>query len=156
VDLVSSKEGGRAPLSGNRFLKRSRLLAPDFSCWRGRPIKTPEEITAQLEAERQRSRSTWDAVAPAWYARREELWKSTRLVSEWMIRSLDPRPGDTVLELAAGLGDTGFRAARLVGEPGRVIITDFAPEMVAAARRRAEEVGVKNAQFQTLAAERMD
>ena len=95
-------------------------------------------------------------MAPAWYAWREELWKSTRLVSEWMIRRLDPRPGDTVLELAAGLGDTGFRAARLVGESGRVIITDFAPEMVAAARRRAEEVGVKNAQFQTLDAERMD
>jgi ubiquinone/menaquinone biosynthesis C-methylase UbiE len=64
--------------------------------------------------------------------------------------------GDTVLELAAGLGDSGLMAARLVGETGRVIITDFAPEMVAAARRRAEELGVKNAEFRTLDAERMD
>jgi len=95
-------------------------------------------------------------VATGWYAQREELWKSSHLVSEWMIRRLDPQPGDTVLELAAGLGDTGFRAARLVGESGCVIITDFAPEMVAAARRRAEEVGVKNAEFRTLDAERMD
>ena len=61
-----------------------------------------------------------------------------------------------MLELAAGLGDTGFMAACLVGETGRVIITDFAPEMLAAARRRAEEVGVKNAEFRTLDAERMD
>ena len=61
-----------------------------------------------------------------------------------------------MLELAAGLGDTGLMAARLVGEVGRVIITDFAPEMVAAARRRAEEVGVENAEFRTLDAEQMD
>jgi ubiquinone/menaquinone biosynthesis C-methylase UbiE len=47
-------------------------------------------------------------------------------------------------------------AAHLVGETGRVIITDFAPEMVAVARQRAQEVGVKNAEFQTLDAERMD
>ena len=94
-------------------------------------------------------------MATGWYAQREELWKSSRPISEWMIRRLDPQPGDTILELAAGLGDTGVRAARLVGESGRVIITDFAPEMVAAARRRAEEVGVKNAEFRTLDAERM-
>jgi SAM-dependent methyltransferase len=47
-------------------------------------------------------------------------------------------------------------AARLVGEPGRVIVTDFTPEMVAAARRRAEELGVQNAEFRVLDAERMD
>jgi ubiquinone/menaquinone biosynthesis C-methylase UbiE len=73
-----------------------------------------------------------------------------------MVRKLDPQPGDTVLELAAGLADTGFMAARLVGESGGVIITDFAPEMVAAGRRRAEEIGVENVEFRVLDAERMD
>jgi SAM-dependent methyltransferase len=114
------------------------------------------EISAQHEAARQQSRTAWNAVAPGWYAQREELWKASRLVSEWIVRRLDPQPGDTVLELAAGLGDTGFMAARLVGESGRVIITDFAPEMVAGARRRAEEIGVENVEFRVLDAERMD
>jgi ubiquinone/menaquinone biosynthesis C-methylase UbiE len=95
-------------------------------------------------------------VATGWYTQREDLWKNSRPVSEWMVRKLDPQPGDTVLELAAGLGDTGFMAARLVGESGRVIITDFAPEMVAAARQRAEEMDVGNAEFRTLDVERMD
>ena len=95
-------------------------------------------------------------MAPGWYKQREEIWKASRPVSEWMVRKLDPQPGDTVLELAAGLGDTGLMTARLVGESGRVIITDFAPEMVAAARRRAEELGVRNLKFRTLDAERMD
>jgi SAM-dependent methyltransferase len=119
-------------------------------------MTSPGESSAKPEAVRQQSRATWNAVAPGWYAQREELWKFSRPVSEWMIRRLDPQPGDTVLELAAGLGDTGFMAARLVGESGRIIVTDFAPEMVAGARRRAEEIGVKNAEFRVLDAERMD
>ena len=119
-------------------------------------MTSPGESSAKPEAARQQSRATWNAVAPGWYAQREELWKFSRPVSEWMIRRLDPQPGDTVLELAAGLGDTGFMAARLVGESGRIIVTDFAPEMVTGARRRAEEIGVKNAEFRVLDAERMD
>jgi SAM-dependent methyltransferase len=114
------------------------------------------EIPAQPEAARERSKASWDAVATGWYTQREEIWENSRSVSEWMIRRLDSQPGDTVLELAAGLGDTGLRVAHLVGAAGRVIITDFAPEMVAAARRRAEEMGVQNAEFRTLDAERMD
>jgi ubiquinone/menaquinone biosynthesis C-methylase UbiE len=119
-------------------------------------MTSPGEMSAQHEAARQQSRAAWNAVAPGWYAQREELWKVSRPVSEWMVRRLDPHPGDTVLELAAGLADTGLMAARLVGESGRVIITDFAPEMVAAARRRAEELGVESTEFRMLDAERMD
>jgi SAM-dependent methyltransferase len=119
-------------------------------------MTSPEDVSAQLEAARQQSKALWDAVAPGWHARREEIWQNSHPVSEWMIRKLDPQPGDSVLELAAGVADTGIMVARLVGETGRVIITDFAPEMVAAARRRAEEVGVQNVEFRVLDAERMD
>lgn len=119
-------------------------------------MTSPEEMSAKHEAARQQSRATWNDVASGWYAQREKLWKTSRPISEWLVRRLDPQPGDTVLELAAGLGDTGLMAARLVGESGRVIITDFAPEMVAAARQRAQELGVKNAEFRLLDAERMD
>ena len=119
-------------------------------------MTSSDEMPTQPEATRQRSNSTWNAVATGWYTQREEIWESSRPVSEWMIRRLDPQPGDTVLELAAGLGDTGLSTAHLVGRSGRVIITDFASEMVAAARRRAEEIGVENAEFRTLDVERMD
>ena len=114
------------------------------------------EKPGQNETARQQSRAAWGTVAPGWYAQRDQLWRASRPVSEWMVRKLDPKPGDTVLELAAGLADTGLMAARLVGESGRVIVTDFTPEMVAAARRRAEELGVQNAEFRVLDAERMD
>ena len=118
-------------------------------------MTSPGETSAQHETARQQSRTAWGIVAPGWYAQREELWKASRPVSEWMVRRLNSQPGDTVLELAAGLGDTGLMAARLVGESGRVIITDFSPQMVAAARRRAGEIGVENAEFRRLDAEQM-
>jgi len=116
----------------------------------------PAEMSGQHETARQQSRAAWGDVARGWYAQRDELWKASRPVSERMVRKLDPKPGDTVLELAAGLADTGLMAARLVGESGCVIVTDFTTEMVAAARRRAEELGVQNAEFRVLDAERMD
>jgi SAM-dependent methyltransferase len=116
----------------------------------------PAEMSGQHETAHQQSRAAWGSVACGWYAQREEFWKTSRAVSEWMVRRLDPKPGDTVLELAAGVADTGLMAARLVGEAGRVIVTDFTPEMVAAARRRAEELGVQNVEFKVLNAERMD
>src|SRR5918997_441782 len=119
-------------------------------------MTSPDEMSAQHEAACQQSRATWNAVASGWYAQREILWKASRSVSEWMVRRLDPQPGDTVLELASGLGDTGLMVARLVGESGRVIITDFAPEMVDAERQRAEEIGIRNVEFRVLDAERMD
>ena len=116
----------------------------------------PAKMSGQHETARQQSRAAWGAVASGWYAQRDELWKASHPVSEWMVRRLDPKPGDTVLELAAGLADTGLMAGRLVGESGRLIVTDFTTEMVAAARRRAEELGVQNAEFRVLDAERMD
>ena len=119
-------------------------------------MTAPAEMPGQHKTARQQSRAAWGAVAPGWFAQREGLWKASRPVSEWMIRRLDPQPGDTVLELAAGLADTGLIAARLVGESGRVIVTDFTPEMVSGARRRAEELGVQNSEFRVLDAERMD
>jgi ubiquinone/menaquinone biosynthesis C-methylase UbiE len=110
----------------------------------------------KLDEARERSRSVWDAMAPGWETGRQDLWEFSRPVSEWLIERLDPRPGQTILDLAAGLGETGFLAARCVGETGRVLITDFAPRMVAAARRRAAEFGVTNADFRQLDGERMD
>jgi SAM-dependent methyltransferase len=43
-----------------------------------------------------------------------------------------------------------------LGETGRLISTDFAPEMVGVARRRAKELGISNADFKVLDAERND
>jgi len=112
-------------------------------------------MESKLDEARERSRRVWDAMAPGWETGRQDLWEFSRPVSEWLIERLDPRAGQTILDLAAGLGETGLLAARRMGETGRVLVTDFAPRMVAAARRRAAEFGVTNAEFRELDAERM-
>lgn len=48
-----------------------------------------------------------------------------------------------MLDLAAGLGDTGFLALPGLHPSGRLVTTDVAPEMVDAARRRARELGLE-------------
>jgi ubiquinone/menaquinone biosynthesis C-methylase UbiE len=98
----------------------------------------------------------WQEIAPAWERGRELLWESTRAVSEWLVDQLDPRPGQTILDIAAGTGETGFLAAERLGETGHLISSDLSPHMVEAAQRVAGLFGVANAEFRVLDAEQLD
>jgi ubiquinone/menaquinone biosynthesis C-methylase UbiE len=105
---------------------------------------------------RQASLDIWDRMAAGWEDDRRSVWESSRVVGEWLVDALDPQPGETILELAAGVGDTGLAAAARLGPSGKLVSTDFSAQMVAAARRRSEELGVSNVEFTTMDAERMD
>ncbi|MCW2967177.1 MAG: methyltransferase protein [Solirubrobacteraceae bacterium] len=102
------------------------------------------------------SRDRWETIASGWEARRSEFQRVTEPVSQWMVEAIDPQPGQTILELAAGVGDTGFLAAGLVAPDGKVITTDGAEAMLEAARRRAAELGLENVEFQAMEAEWID
>jgi SAM-dependent methyltransferase len=102
---------------------------------------------------RAESRKRWGDQATGWEARRDDLRSATMPVSAWMIDAIDPQPGHTVLELAAGTGDTGLLAAELIEPGGTLISSDFAPEMLRTAQRRAEELGVANVRFKQIDAE---
>jgi ubiquinone/menaquinone biosynthesis C-methylase UbiE len=105
---------------------------------------------------RRASLEIWEEMARGWDDRRGAMWDASSGIGAWLVAALDPQPGETVLELAAGLGDTGFAAAARLGERGRLICSDFSSPMVDAARRHARERGVTNAEFRTMDAERMD
>ena len=79
---------------------------------------------------------TWQAVAPAWERHRDRIFGATRAISERLVDLVDPRPGNTILELTAGTGETGFLFADRIGAEGRLISTDFSEAMVQAATRR--------------------
>ena len=102
------------------------------------------------------SHATWERMAAGWDRRRQWIWEASRAVGEQMVAKLDPKPGETILEVAAGTGETGFAAAARIGENGRLISTDFSAPMVDAARRRAGELGLSNVDFRVMDAERMD
>lgn len=105
---------------------------------------------------RQRSKAVWEAMAAGWEKKRAYLWTVSKHIGEWLIANLEVRPGQTILELACGTGDTGFAAAPLLGPAGKLILTDFAPKMVEAARRRGAELGLTNVEYRVMDAERAD
>ena len=90
--------------------------------------------TQALEEHRRTIREIADAIAPGWERRRAYIETITTPVREWMLRELAPQPGQTLLELAAGVGDTGFDAAALTGDGGRLITQRH---LARDARRRA-------------------
>ena len=84
---------------------------------------------------RAQSYNVWQRMAAGWDRDRQWIWEGSRGVGEWMVEALDPQPGQTILELAAGTGETGFLAAARVGDDGKLISTDF--EEVAHVSHRA-------------------
>jgi ubiquinone/menaquinone biosynthesis C-methylase UbiE len=97
-----------------------------------------------------------DAVAAAWERHRARVFEAARPVSDWLVEHVDAAPGATVLELTAGPGETGFLVAERVGPTGRVLSTDVAPGMVAAAQRGVEARGLTNVECQVMDAQQLD
>jgi SAM-dependent methyltransferase len=120
------------------------------------PYRLPGVTPVDPDERRAASREVWEGAAGAWerYADRVREWGMP--VSVAMVESLDLQPGQRVLELAAGPGDTGFMAAELVAPSGTLISSDGAEAMLEVARRRAAAAGVRNVEFQQLELEWID
>ena len=108
-----------------------------------------------LQTYRETSQRIWDEMAPGWEDRREWILGVTGAINEWLAGQVDPQPGESILDVAAGTGDLGFIAAERVGADGKVLCTDFSPEMLEAARRNGEHRGLSNVEYRVLDAERM-
>jgi SAM-dependent methyltransferase len=107
-------------------------------------------------AHRDASLQTWEEAASGWTRQREAMSQFGTPVSHWMLDAVTPQPGERVLELAAGLGETGMLAAELVAPMGGVVISDQAEAMLAPARERALALNLNNVEFQVLNAEWID
>jgi SAM-dependent methyltransferase len=107
-----------------------------------------------LDEYRRQSVANWRAMASGWRQRHDWLRKNNGPVDEWLVAHADPQPGQTWLDVAGGPGDLALALAERVGEGGRVIYSDFAPEMVEVARELG--AGRPNIEFRVLDAERMD
>lgn len=111
---------------------------------------------SDADTQRQESFESWQAAAAGWSRRHEAMRAFAAPVSAWMLDALAPQPGAQLLELAAGVAETGLLAAELVGPAGKVLITDQAPAMIEAAEARAAELGVANVEFKEMSGEWID
>ena len=113
-------------------------------------------MSFDADAHRRASLVGWEEAAPGWVRQQELLREFAMPVSRWMIDAVRPQPGERVLELAAGLGETAMLAAELVAPHGGVVVSDQAEAMLEGARARAVALGLSNIEFQTLNAEWID
>jgi ubiquinone/menaquinone biosynthesis C-methylase UbiE len=69
---------------------------------------------------------------------------------EEALRLVPPWPGERVLDVGCGFGDTTRRIADLVGPDGEALGVDAAPRFIEDARRQAAEAGVENVTFEVV------
>lgn len=113
-------------------------------------------MSFDANAFREASTQGWEEAAAGWVRSQELLREFAAPVTHWLLEAVAPQPGQRVLELAAGLGETGLLAAELVAPVGGVVISDQAEAMLVGARERAAQLGLSNVEFQVINAEWID
>lgn len=104
--------------------------------------------------QRRVQRYGWDLAAGGAYA---QHWHAALAgVQAELLAAAAPQPGERVLDVACGTGVVAVAAARVVGPSGEVLGIDLSQRMVEAAQRHADGLGLPNAKFERMDAERLD
>jgi ubiquinone/menaquinone biosynthesis C-methylase UbiE len=109
-----------------------------------RTMSRVEQIaTANEEAIR-----AWDGPLHDVFVRfRHTLTTGLGAHGEEALRLAPPRPGQRVLDIGCGFGETTQRIAGLVGATGEALGVDAAPRFIEAASQEAAQAGVGNVRF---------
>src|SRR5215472_3655718 len=97
----------------------------------------------------------WSGSAPYWEKHREVIRHMFAPITEALAEEGQIGSGQSVLDIATGPGEPALTMASLVGSEGKVVGVDPIPEMIAAARREASRVGLRNVQFEVASADRL-
>jgi SAM-dependent methyltransferase len=108
------------------------------------------------EAQRAASAERWDRAAAGWGRAADNVRRFGMPVSTWLIEHVGLQPGQRVLELAAGPGDTGFLAAERIKPGGMLVSSDLSERMLDVARERAAAQAIDNVEFAQLSVEWID
>jgi ubiquinone/menaquinone biosynthesis C-methylase UbiE len=95
----------------------------------------------------------WSGSAPYWEKHHEITRQMFAPITQVLIEDGQISRQHAVLDIATGPGEPALSIAAMVGPAGRVFGIDPIPEMVAAARRAADRLGIKNTQFDVASAD---
>jgi ubiquinone/menaquinone biosynthesis C-methylase UbiE len=101
------------------------------------------------------------------------MWSSSEMAEQWqhdverrrqdfadatrrMLEAAELKPGDHVLDIAAGTGDQSVLAARIVGPSGSILATDLSADMLAIAARVVEQEGLTTISTRVMDAQQLD
>jgi ubiquinone/menaquinone biosynthesis C-methylase UbiE len=95
----------------------------------------------------------WRESAPYWEKHRSTIRSMLVPLTEALIEDAGISEGQSVLDVAGGVGEPSLTIAERVGPAGAVTCTDAVAEMVAAAESEAKRRGVANIKFRQCTAD---
>jgi SAM-dependent methyltransferase len=91
----------------------------------------------------------WNENAgPQWVALHDQITSQIQPLGETALARADVKPGERVLDIGCGCGDTSIAIARLVGPTGAVLGVDISAPMLERARGAAQAAGLENVRFE--------
>ena len=88
-----------------------------------------------------------DTAGRTWASLQDQIDRQIRPLGLAAMDRLAPAPGETLLDVGCGCGDTSLELARRVGAEGEVLGLDISAPMLDVARRRAKEDGARGLEF---------
>src|SRR5207245_10849563 len=76
------------------------------------------------------------ALGQRWVAMQQMIDRIVVPVGDAALKTAAPQPGDRVIDIGCGCGDTSIEIARMVGAAGAVLGVDVSPPMLEVARSR--------------------
>lgn len=98
----------------------------------------------QLEQISRQQRASWNKFSPGWEKWDELAMDFLKPVGDKMISLIAPAGNDAILDVAAGTGEPGLTMATMLGDEGKVVITDLAEDMLEIAKKNAAQKGIEN------------
>jgi SAM-dependent methyltransferase len=91
----------------------------------------------------------WNEIlTPKWVRFRHLLSGNGKIHSDIAYADFDIQPGDKVLDIGCGFGETALEIARLVGPEGEVVGIDCTDAFLDIANEERDEAGVQNVRFE--------
>ena len=100
-------------------------------------------MSLPLEEIRDQQRATWNKFSPSWKKWDDLNMDLLKPMGDEIIRSINPRGAEVVLDIAAGTGEPGLTIATML-KGGKVVITDLSEDMLEIARENALKRDIKN------------
>jgi ubiquinone/menaquinone biosynthesis C-methylase UbiE len=97
----------------------------------------------QFEQIREQQKESWNKFSPGWEKWNDLFMPFLDPMGHEMIRQLDLKDTDLVLDIAAGTGEPGLTIASTL-KNGKVIISDLAENMLKIATKHAAKRGIEN------------
>lgn len=104
---------------------------------------------------RNRVRRDWEKAARPWERWEPQVMYALSGILSPLMRALDLRPGQRVLDFACGSGEPALSIAPWVAPRGAVVGIDVSAPLLGVARRRARALHIRNVRFEAGDVERL-